>query len=158
MLWHCRELPGISGWEGPAPDGPELGWRLVTRVRSTPLPARAIRRHRGLVTQAGDGGGAARYKARIPGPGHHTEQEESVPCKLCPRLPGHHRGTILGWSWGPGRGCEITVITDVWSPIITRGQVTGPMVSATRGDIRPGPATDQCPMFMLNNVCIVWVR
>ena len=156
MLWHCRELAGISGWEGPAPDCPELGWRLVTRVCSSHRCQHEPSGGTGAWSQAGDGGGAARYQSRIPGPGHTSSRKEES--ELCPRLPGHHRVTILGWSWGQRRGCEITDISDVQSPIITRGQVTGPMVSATRGETRPGTSSDQSPMFRLNNVCIVWVR
>ena len=137
-------LPRISRdiWlRGPAPDGPELGWRLVTRVCSSPRCQHEPSGGTGAWSQAGDGGGAARYQARIPGPGHTSSRKEES--ELCPRLPGHHRVTILGWSWGQRRGCEITDISDVQSPIITRGQVTGPMVSATRGETRLGTISDQ---------------
>ena len=122
----------------------------------TPLPARAIRRHRGLVTGGGwRGRGPLPVSHPRPGSQRSSRKEES---ELCPRLPGHHRVTILGWSWGQRRGCEITDISDLWSPIITRGQVTGPMVSATRGETRLGTISDQCSMFRLGNFCIVWVR
>ena len=53
------------------------------------------------------GGGPLPAPVTRPGP----HQEES----LCPMVQqpgeGDQRGTILGWSWAEGRGCEITEIT-----------------------------------------------
>ena len=138
-------LPRIARDSVPAPDGPELGWRLVT-----PEWARAdsagqhepwcIRRHRG---QAGDGGAGARYQPRSPGPGH-------TPGRISSLSTVSHGAA---WWWSPawdysglelGAGERLRDYSDHWSWIITWGQVTGPRVSATRGEIRPGLAgTDQ---------------
>ena len=101
-------LPRIARDSVPAPDGPELGWRLVT-----PEWARAdsagqhepwcIRRHRG---QAGDGGAGARYQPRSPGPGH---------------TPGRISSLSTGVPW-----CSLVMVTSVglfWAGAWGRGEV-----------------------------------
>ena len=97
----------------PAPDGSELGWRLVTPgwARAAALASTSpgsIRRHRG---QAGDGGAGARYQPRTPGPGHTRKN-------LCvPWCSSRVRVTSVGLFWaGAGQRGEVARLQ--WSRVI----------------------------------------
>ena len=147
-MWHCRELAGISGqgWQGL--DGPELLRRLVrscSQRQHEPAPGGS-----GPHTLTGDPGDQARYEARPGGPGHSRSNLFPVSW-----VPGDQRGTILGWSLGPGRGCEITEIGHQTSPGVRS------LVTATRGDSRQSRGEEtltKCPIVKLSNVFTVWVK
>ena len=142
MMWHCRELPGIlcqhrtvQSWDG--------DWLPRSEPEQTALAS---------TSHGASGGTGARRGMAGPGPvtspavpARVTHQEESLPCPLV----SHG----AAWWWSPawdysglelGAGERLRDYSDHWSWIITWGQVTGPRVSATRGEIRPGLAgTDQ---------------
>ena len=98
MSRDCEQHRTGQSWDG--------DW-LPRGEREQRWPARAQGASGG--TEAGGG-----WRGGGPIPAPHTRpgphQEES----LCPMVQqpgdGDQRGTILGWSWAEGRGCEITEI------------------------------------------------